>query len=88
MKKVKVWGYGWVNTSCTSRGRYHWLEHGYPVDDSTKSYPALEGYVFDRNEILAKACAKCLSKKRAYLRTYDGQIERLQMLLKRMDVLY
>ena len=86
MKRVKVLGYGWVNTTLTSRGRYHWLEHGCPVDDSSKRYPALQGYVLDNYELLYKACARCLSKNRNYLQTVDGQIQRLQLLLHRQDV--
>lgn len=89
MKRVAEWGFGWTNTTCTSRGKYHWLEHGYRVDDRTYNrtkYSALWGYVFDKNELRAYACEKCLSNEREYLQTIEGQIQRLQVLLGRDDV--
>ena len=89
MRRVNEFGYGWTNTTATGRGKYHWLEHGYRVCDTrinATHYPALWGYVFDGNDFVY-ACQKCLSSKRSYLRTVQGQINRLRVLMGRNDVL-
>jgi len=87
MKRVNELGYGWVMPD-QRRDKYHWLEQGHPVCDSSKNYPALQGRVLVKNEILYYSCARCLSESRSYLRTIKGQVERLRLLLRRTDVLY